>query len=144
VPGVGPVPVGVVHLHSRAYEADEQIREREIEAILRLTAGHRDRGTPHLLCGDFNANSPTQKIDLDKAKPKTRDAWEANGGQIPRRTIGRLLTAGYVDTLKAAKGDAADETPSFTTDHPAQRSTSSSPGASVPRACATPGLIAAN
>lgn len=121
VPRVGPVPVGVVHLHSRAYEADEQVREREVEAVLRTMAAHRRGGVRHFLCGDFNANAPTHHIDLEKSKPKTRHAWEANGGRIPRRAIARLLAAGYVDTLKAAVGEAADVTPTFTTDHPGQR-----------------------
>lgn len=121
VPGEGHVPVGVAHLHSRAYEADEAAREAEVDTILAVFAGHRAAGTRHLLCGDFNANTPTHRIDLDKSKPKTRAAWEANGGQIPRRAIAKLLSAGYVDTLKAARGDEADDTPTFTTDHPGQR-----------------------
>lgn len=115
------VPVGVLHLHAWAFEAEEQVREREVAAVLRILAGHRGRGTPHFLCGDFNANAPTQQIDLDRAKPKTRVAWEANGGRIPRRAIRQLLDAGYVDTLRAAKGGAADVTATFTTDRPGQR-----------------------
>ena len=120
-PAAGLVPVGVVHLHSRAYEVDEQIREQEVAAVLAALAGYRAAGTKHLLCGDFNANTPTHHVDLDKAKPKTKVAWEANGKQIPRRAIAAVLAAGYVDTLRAARGGEADDTPTFTTDHPGQR-----------------------
>lgn len=121
VPAMGTVPIAVVHLHSRAFEADERVREKEVAALLDVMAGHRERGVSHLLCGDFNADPPTQKIDLEKAKKKTREAFEANGGFIPRRSIQRLLDAGYIDTLRAARGDAADVMTSFTTDRPGQR-----------------------
>ncbi|HEX8911471.1 MAG TPA: endonuclease/exonuclease/phosphatase family protein [Humisphaera sp.] len=116
-----PLPVGVLHLHPRAFEADEQARERELAAVLKAFAKHRERGTPHLLCGDFNANHPTQVIDLERARPKTVLAWDANGGMIPRRVVQTLLDAGYVDTLSAARGNDADTTYTFTTDHPGQR-----------------------
>lgn len=115
------LPVGVVHLHARAYEADEHARERELDVVLRVMEKHRQRGTPHLLCGDFNADAPTQQIDPQKCKPKTQDAWKANGGQLPRRAVRKLLDAGYIDTFRAARGDTADTIGSFTTDHPGQR-----------------------
>jgi len=104
------LPVGVVHLHAGALEPDEQKREQEVAAVLRTFEKHRERETPHILCGDFNANHPTQVIDLERAKPKTLDAWDANGGMIPRRVVQALLDAGYVDTLSAARGNDADTT----------------------------------
>jgi endonuclease/exonuclease/phosphatase family metal-dependent hydrolase len=115
------LPIGVVHLHARAYEADEAQRERELDVVLCAFAAFRTSNTPHLLCGDFNANAPYQRIDPAKTKPKTRAAWDAQGGQIPRRVVRRLLDAGYVDTLHAFDPTAAQTQGSFDTEHPGQR-----------------------
>lgn len=120
-PAGGAWVFGVVHLHAGALEADERKREEEVEAVLRAFASHRAAGTPHLLCGDFNANAPSQQIDPEQCKPKTLDAWRQNGGQLPRRVVQRLLDAGYVDALRAALGPAADTLGTFTTDFPGQR-----------------------
>lgn len=112
---------GVVHLSPRAYEADEQKREGEVRALLEVFAGHRADRRPHVLMGDFNANAPSQIIDPARCKPKTRDAWEANGGQIPRRAIAMLLDAGYLDTLHVVRPADAPTMATFTTQHPGQR-----------------------
>ena len=120
-PGGAELPIGVVHLHARPYEADEAVRERELEVVLDAFARHRAAGRPHLLCGDFNANSPHQRIDPARCKEKTRLAWEANGGDLPRRVVRRLLEAGYVDTLHAFDPAAAETHATFTTDEPGQR-----------------------
>ena len=110
-----------VHLHPRAAEADEAIREREIDAILKITEAKREEKRAHLLGGDFNANSPIQQIDPEKCKPKTRKEIAANGGVLPRRAVAKLLEAGYVDSLYAAAGAAAGTIGSFTTQYPGQR-----------------------
>jgi exodeoxyribonuclease-3 len=115
------LPIGVVHLHARAYEVDEAQRERELDVVLDAFAPYRVSNTPHLLCGDFNANAPYQRIDPAKTKPKTRAAWEAQGGEIPRRVVQRLLDAGYVDTLHAFDARAGETQGSFDTEHPGQR-----------------------
>ena len=112
---------GVVHLHPRAGEADERQREKEIAGILEITRLHRGARRPHFLMGDFNANSPVQKIDPERCKPATRKSWEENGGAIPRRAVQMLLDAGYVDTMAAVQGAAAGEMYSFTTQFPGQR-----------------------
>jgi endonuclease/exonuclease/phosphatase family metal-dependent hydrolase len=112
---------GVVHFHAGAAEADERRREEELAVVLRVFAPHREAGRPHLLCGDFNANSPVQQIDPARCKPRTRKEWEQNGGHIPRRVVQRLLDAGYVDSLHAAYPREAQTTASFTTEHPGQR-----------------------
>ena len=112
---------GVVHLHAHAREQDERKREEELEVVLDVFAGHRRDRRPHILCGDFNANAPTQHIDLPNAKTSTREEWERNGRQIPRRVVQRILDAGYVDSLRAVRGEEADRTYSFTTEHPGQR-----------------------
>ena len=113
--------VGVTHMHPRAYEVDEIEREQELAVLLEVFKAHRERKQAHILCGDFNANAPCQQIDPEKVKAKTRAAWEANGGRIPRRVIQRLLDAGYVDSLAAVRGEEAGRMYSFTTQETGQR-----------------------
>ena len=113
--------LAAVHLHPRARLEDEARRVREIDRILEIFAAHRKENRPHVLAGDFNANSPIQKIDLEKCKPRTREDIAANGGVLPRLAIQKLLDAGYVDSLQALHGAAAGRMGSFTTKHPGQR-----------------------
>jgi endonuclease/exonuclease/phosphatase family metal-dependent hydrolase len=120
-PGGREWVMGVVHLHAGAYEDDERKRERELAVILEQFGRHRRASRPHLLAGDFNSNAPYQRIDPAKCKPSTRKAWEANGGQIPRRVVQRLLDAGYTDTLRAADEQSGATDVSFTTLHPGER-----------------------
>ena len=119
-PDGGELTVGVVHLHARAYESDEAARERELNVVLRVFASHRANHIPHLLCGDFNANAPYQRIDPARCKPKTRAAWEAQG-DLPRRVVQRLLDTGYVDTLHTYDRVAGETGATFTTEYPGQR-----------------------
>jgi len=113
--------IGAVHLHAGAFEADEQVREKELDAVLDAFARRRREHRPHILAGDFNANAPYQRIDPSKCKPKTRQAWQENGGDVPRRVVQRLLDSGYVDTLRAVDEQRAAADVSFTTLHPGQR-----------------------
>lgn len=113
--------IGVVHLSPRAFDADERKREAEVSVLLDVFEAHRASLRPHVLMGDFNANSPYQRIDPALCKKKTREAWQANGGQIPRRAIQLLLDAGYLDTLHAARPHEAQVLGSFTTQEPGQR-----------------------
>jgi endonuclease/exonuclease/phosphatase family metal-dependent hydrolase len=113
--------VGVVHLHAKATEDDEQMREREIEIVLDVFAEHRAKKRPHLFAGDFNANAPYQKIDPAKCKPATREAWETNGGQLPRRVVQEILGAGYKDTLRIVDPRASETAGTFSTQYPGQR-----------------------
>jgi endonuclease/exonuclease/phosphatase family metal-dependent hydrolase len=112
---------GVVHLHAHASEADEQQRERELKVVLDVFAEHRQAHRPHILAGDFNANAPIQRIDPQKLKPSSRKEWEANGGQIPRRAIQRLLDQGYLDSLAIAHPEQAASAGTFSTQFPGQR-----------------------
>jgi endonuclease/exonuclease/phosphatase family metal-dependent hydrolase len=112
---------GVVHLHHRAGEEDEQKREAELEIILAAFEPLRRKGEPHFLLGDFNANSPAQQIDLARCKPSTREQAAANGGQIPRRVVQRILNEGYADTYNLANPELAKTQGTFTTQFPGQR-----------------------
>ena len=113
--------ISVLHLHARALEEDEQKREQEIDEVLWIFQPHRDAGRPHLLMGDFNSNAPYQKIDPQRCKPKTRRAWEANGGWIPRRVVQRMLDAGYLDSLRVVDSQASEDAGTFSTEFPGQR-----------------------
>jgi endonuclease/exonuclease/phosphatase family metal-dependent hydrolase len=113
--------VGAVHLSAGAYEKDETQREDETAFVLDRFAVHRAANRRHLLLGDFNANSPMQRIDPDQCKPATREAWQANGGQIPRRAMQKLFDAGYSDALAAFDSAKAGSVGSFTTQYPGQR-----------------------
>lgn len=115
------LPVIGLHLHARATEADETIRQHQIATVLRLTHEYRTANRAHILAGDFNSNSPVQVIDLNRCKQSTRDAYVANGNQIPRRVIQNLLDHGYADTLQVAQPDVATTLASFTTHQPGQR-----------------------
>ncbi len=113
--------VGVVHLHHYAREADETTREQELAVVLDVFDPHRAANRPHVVCGDFNADAPDQNIDPQKVKESTREAWQENGGHIPRRAIASVLAAGYIDTLHAVRGDEALAMGTFSTQHPGQR-----------------------
>jgi len=117
----GQWTVAAVHLHARARFEDEAKREREIEGILDIFAPHRASNRPHLLAGDFNANSPIQQVNPQECKQRTREDIAANGGVLPRTAIQKLLASGYVDTFHAARGPEARRIGSFTTQHPGQR-----------------------
>jgi endonuclease/exonuclease/phosphatase family metal-dependent hydrolase len=112
---------GVLHLHAHAAESDETERERELAVVLDVFAPHRAAGRPHVLCGDFNSDSPVQKIDPEKCKERTRRLWRENGGHLPRRVIETVLANGYVDTLHATRGGDATMMGTFSTQHPGQR-----------------------
>jgi endonuclease/exonuclease/phosphatase family metal-dependent hydrolase len=112
---------GVVHLHPHAREADEVQREQELQCLLDLFAPHRQQNLPHCLLGDFNANAPSQRLDPAQCKPATAGEWHANGNQIPRRVIQRLLDSGYLDTFHTLMADQAETAGTFSTQFPGQR-----------------------
>lgn len=120
---LGPTPwtLFALHLTAKATLHAEQLRLAELQAVLDLARPLRDAGTPHLLAGDFNANSPRQHIRPDLCTPATRQAALAQGGIIPRDAISRLEAAGYIDTLAAANPALAQTAGTFSTQHPGQR-----------------------
>jgi endonuclease/exonuclease/phosphatase family metal-dependent hydrolase len=120
-PELGDVIFGVLHLHAHGREADETQRERELDIVLDVFHSARESKAPHILCGDFNANSPVQQIDVARTKERTRKDWESNGGQLPRRVIQRIVDAGYADSLGATDAGAAEQRGTFSTQHPGQR-----------------------
>lgn len=113
--------LGVLHLHARAAEADEDVREREIAQVLEIFRPHRESNRPHVLMGDFNANAPYQSIEPSLCKMSTRKAWYANGGKLPRRAIARVIEAGYSDSLRVVHPLMAETAGSFSTESPGQR-----------------------
>lgn len=121
VPEWGDVSFGVVHLHAHGREEDETRRERELTVLLEVFRADRDGKRPHVICGDFNANAPSQQIDPARTKEQTRKDWEANGNMLPRRVVQRMLDEGYVDSLHAVDREVAETTGTFSTQYPGQR-----------------------
>ena len=113
--------IGALHFSAHALDKDETNREKELKYVLECTSRYRVDNRPHILCGDFNSNAPSQQIDPAKCKPATRKEWKANGGQIPRRVIQRMLDSRYIDSLRAFNPQVADTTGTFTTQFPGQR-----------------------
>jgi endonuclease/exonuclease/phosphatase family metal-dependent hydrolase len=113
--------LGVVHLHAHGTEAAERKREQELQVVLGVFETQRLAGGPHIICGDFNANAPYQRIDPARCKPRTRREWEENGGGLPRRVVQRMLDAGYLDSLREVDRAASETKGSFTTEFPGQR-----------------------
>ena len=113
--------VGVVHLHAHGTEDAERRREKELDVLLEVFARHRAQGRPHLVCGDFNANAPYQKIDPARCKPRTQREWSENGGGLARRVVQRMLDAGYRDSLREVDPRAAETLGTFNTQSPGQR-----------------------
>jgi len=114
-------PIGVLHLPPGATEADESVRLGEIAVVLNLLQPHRDAGRPHLLCGDFNSNAPYQRIEPQRCKIKTRQAWLKNGSNLPRRVIQEILAAGYLDTYHLLHDERSEMVGTFDTQNPGQR-----------------------
>ncbi len=115
------LPVIGLHMHPKATDADENIRQHQLASVMRLTHEYRARNRPHLLAGDFNSNSPVQEINIAACKASTQDAYTHNGGHIPRRVIQNMLDHGYTDTLHAVNAGTAKTMASFTTHQPGQR-----------------------
>ncbi len=120
-PEFGPVQFGIVHLHAHGREEDEARREVELRIVLDVFRPERDARRPHIICGDFNANAPSQRIDPARCKERTRQDWDANGGQLPRRIVGTMLEAGYLDSMQTVDPARAETTGTFSTQHPGQR-----------------------
>jgi endonuclease/exonuclease/phosphatase family metal-dependent hydrolase len=113
--------LGILHLHPHAREHDEAIREEELDSVLDVFESHRRGRRPHVLVGDFNANSPVQEIDPERCKPSTREEWRKNGGNIPRSAIQKVLRAGYLDSYQALRPEQAKTSGTFSTQFPGQR-----------------------
>lgn len=120
-PDGSDLDVGVVHLHAYGRETDEQQRECELSIVMDAFATARRDRRPHILAGDFNADSPIQQIDPAACKPRTRDDWSANGGMLPRRVVQTLLDAGYIDTMETVDRANAAKSGTFSTQFPGQR-----------------------
>jgi endonuclease/exonuclease/phosphatase family metal-dependent hydrolase len=113
--------VGALHLPAGATEADESRREVELAELLDVFAHRRSEHQPHIIAGDFNSNSPSQKIDPARCKPRTKQEWDENGGKLPRRVIQKMLDAGYRDAFADIAPQSAAITGTFSTQFPGQR-----------------------
>lgn len=121
LPNGNELPVIGLQLHPGDHESDENIRQKQMAGVLRISHDYRTQNRPHLLAGDFNSHSPIQQIDLSRCKTSTRQAWQDNGGNLPRRVVQNLLEHGYIDTLEYVRPDQAQTLATFTTHEPGQR-----------------------
>jgi endonuclease/exonuclease/phosphatase family metal-dependent hydrolase len=110
----GPVEIGVLHLTSGPDREDVRLEESEV--VLSVTADAREQGRPHVLCGDFNALSPLQRVELARVPDHLRQ-----GGPMRSDVIEKVMDAGYVDTLAAGGAAIAAGAATFTTSQPGVR-----------------------
>lgn len=114
-------PIGVLHLHPGAMNADESVRRSEIDVVLKILQPHREANRPHLLVGDFNSNAAYQRIEPQRCKIKTRQAWLKNGSNVPREVIQKVIMAGYLDTYHELHDEKVEMIGTFDTQNPGQR-----------------------
>jgi endonuclease/exonuclease/phosphatase family metal-dependent hydrolase len=114
------MPVALVHTTAKASQRREQKREGQVAAVLEIFADRRTAGTAHVLFGDFNATSPLQEIERQRLPDDSRKHFDRQG-ELPRRAIQQVLTAGYLDALAAHDPQAARSAATFTTLQPGQR-----------------------
>lgn len=110
----------LVHTTAKASERRERKREEEIATALEILADGRATGAPHILLGDFNATSPIQQLERDRLPDASRKYFDKYG-DLSRRAIDEILTAGYIDTLAAHDPESARCAATFTTLQPGQR-----------------------
>lgn len=106
LPNGDAMTVFALHLRPRLSMEREQVRLREVDLLLELTAPDRAAGAAHVLMGDFNASHPEQAIDPERLRPKDRRILDEQGQIVPREAVGRLLAAGYVDAYHRLRGSA--------------------------------------
>ncbi len=119
----GPMGIIGVHLHAKESSQDEQIRLRELDAVLAMAVPFK--AVPHIIAGDFNAQHPEQIIDLAKAPDFVKRRLgiadhDTFGAPLPRDAIAKMLAAGYTDAHAVGRQPAAFE-PTFTTAQPVFR-----------------------
>ena len=94
------LPLTVYGVHLAAYYPWflERWRAHQVRALL----GHIQHAIPgrHLLAGDFNAVAPGDRASLAGAPLWVRAQTWFQLGRVPRRALGPLLEAGYVDCFR--------------------------------------------
>jgi exodeoxyribonuclease-3 len=99
VPEGGAPRVFGIHLSAVHSNWTERRRVRELRAILKDIARHREHF--HLLAGDFNTLAPGEELDLRRLPPRLRAVVWLTGRQIRWETIQIMLDAAYVDGYRA-------------------------------------------
>ncbi|MGB1285304.1 MAG: endonuclease/exonuclease/phosphatase family protein [Aggregatilineales bacterium] len=87
-----------VHFFSNLAGIAEQLRLREVRALLKCTAQFSE--TPHLLIGDFNTVVPDDTPDVSSYPLWLKLTVFFNGGGVPRQALRKLIQAGYTDTFR--------------------------------------------
>jgi exodeoxyribonuclease III len=101
-------PLRLYNIHLKAHPEGESQRLDEIQAILRVVGPAS--AEPRLLMGDFNSISPNDQYIGDIQFPDEDVAFAERAYRHPRQVIPAVLAAGYVDTYRAMRPDAAGYT----------------------------------
>lgn len=100
-----------LHLSAWFSRWSEQRRAREIRALLHGIREHQHG--PHLICGDFNALAPGERLEAWRMPRWIQAMIWISGRDIARDTIQTMLDARYVDAWRVLHG--ANPGPTFPT-----------------------------
>jgi len=103
VPAGERIRVFGVHLSAVIAAWTEERRVRELRALLRSIAAHRDR--LHVLAGDFNTIAPGATVKAAQLPWRLRPFLWLTGGRVQWRTIQTVLDDGYVDSFRMLHPD---------------------------------------
>ncbi len=94
----GPLAVLTAHFRPGYSSSDEEWRIKEIERVLEYMRPYQE--SLSLLAGDFNTMSPADKLILEDWPVQWRGPLLAQGGNLPREAVGRVLERGYLDAYR--------------------------------------------
>lgn len=100
-------------LHLRAVHSNWTERRRVIELRSLLHCINEDRGSFHVVTGDFNTLAPGEKLEMHRLPRRLRLVALVLGGRIRFRTIQIMLDEGYADAYRHLHPDAGDERYTF-------------------------------
>ena len=98
VPEGDRVRVFGVHLSAVHSNWTEQLRVRELRALLKGIARHQHGF--HVITGDFNTLAPGEQLDVERLPYRLQAVLWLSGGRIRWETIQIMLDAGYLDAYR--------------------------------------------
>ena len=108
----------VAHLHAGQSPEDEVRRVAQVRTLFDLV--ERDRSTPTVVLGDFNAASPDHPFDFDAASPRVQRRLAEHGVRSPGHDAVRAIQSrGWIDAIHKARPDSKMHT--YTTGFPTTR-----------------------
>ena len=98
VPEGDRVRIFGVHLSAVHSNWTEQLRVRELRALLKGIARHQHGF--HVITGDFNTLAPGEQLDVERLPYRLQAVLWLSGGRIRWETIQIMLDAGYLDAYR--------------------------------------------